>query len=725
MAPIAHSTLISMFSNRQLAAQENAKEDNRQLSDAIIGAIQTSKVQIDGQIAELSKVLKSTRLIDDQQLSDILEGRLRSNCNDFSHTVLELAENSNVRRATRLMLYSLDFPQRDHRYKKIPRAYQATFNWLFERDHGQAQPWADFVEWLAAEGNAERLYWITGKAGSGKSTLMRYLADDARTHSALQQWAGSRDLAVASCYFWNPGKEKLQKSLEGLLRTLLRDLLIKIPGIAGAINQWRWQSYEIGATQLPAWTQTELLSAFDTAISESRNFANVCLFIDGLDEFEGDDGARLEIISLLKQASESPNVKVCVSSRPWRIFEDAFETHPSLKLEDLTSGDIRNYVQDMLIDDRRFQNLQQVDPAGCHAVAQEIVTKAQGVFLWVSLVVQELLKGLRNEDRLSDLQRRLQEMPPGLEKYFAHMMGTLDIFYLEQAHQLCQVALQGSHSSSLLTYYFVHEEDPDHAMKLRIRALGAGELCGRLDFMERRLNTLCKGLLEVQKFPGQVTFFSHRVEFLHRTVRDFLQTDVLANMLMATREPFDVHMAICKAFLAEIKSLSFQKEDKETLFVLLDAFMEHARSWENIHGDSLTTLLDELDRTVQSQFEEYVRFGPLNSHWANYYRVKDANGENKFFPSDWDNTFLTLAMWWQLYHYVREKVVQYPELIRDKQGRALPDYLSFLEGLDQQDKTQLEELNELVKLASPQPTDRPRKFSVRRSFMKVFQKPST
>ena len=125
--------------------------------------------------------------------------------------------------------------------------------------------------------------------------------------------------------------------------------------------------------QLPAWTQTELLSAFDAAISESRKFANVCLFIDGLDEFEGDDGARLEIINLLKQVAESPNVKVCVSSRPWRIFGDAFDTHPSLKLEDLTSGDIRNYVQDMLINDRRFQKLQQVDPAGCHEIAQELV----------------------------------------------------------------------------------------------------------------------------------------------------------------------------------------------------------------------------------------------------------------------------------------------------------------------------------------------------------------
>ena len=673
----------------------------------------------------MSKVLNDTRSIDDDQLSNKLDEKLRKNCDDFSHTVLELAEKDNFRRATTLMTHSLDFPQRDHRYKKICKAHQATFNWLFERDNNKAQPWANFVEWLAAQGSAERLYWVAGKAGSGKSTLMRYIVDDARTQDILRQWAGSKDLAIASCFFWNPGKEKLQKSLEGLLRTLLRELLVQIPAIAHAINQWRWQSYEIGATQLPPWTQTELLSAFDAAITESRKFANVCLFIDGLDEFEGNDEARREIINILKQASKSPNVKVCVSSRPWRIFGNAFETHPSLKLEHLTSGDITNYIQDMLINDKGFQSLQQVEPAGCHEIVHELVTKAQGVFLWVYLVIRELIKGLENEDRLSDLQRRLQEMPPDLEDYFAHMMGTLDKFYLEQANQLCQVALQGNRSLSLLTYCFVHEEDPDYAMNLRIRALGDGELRDRLDFMERRLNTLCKGLLEVQRLPGPVTFFSHRVEFLHRTVRDFLQTGVLAQMLMDTREPFDVHIAMCKAFLAEIKGLRFEKEDKEPLFALLEAFMEHAQYWESMHDDCLTALVDELDRTIRTQFEEYVRFGPFNSHWVNHYAVRDVRGVNIFFPRDWDNTFLTLAMWWQLYHYVGEKIVQHPELCRDKQGRPLTDYISFLEDIDQQDKSQLAELKELVQLALLQQADPPRKPSVRMRLMKVFQKSST
>lgn len=76
----------------------------------------------------------------------------------------------------------------------------------------------------------------------------------------------------------------------------------------------------------------------------------------------------------------------------------------------------------------------------------------------------DLLQGLRNEDRIWDLRRRLEAMPADLGEYFAQMMSTLDKFYLEQAFQLFQVAVAASHEISLMTYSFLHEEDPDYAI---------------------------------------------------------------------------------------------------------------------------------------------------------------------------------------------------------------------------------------------------------------------
>ena len=711
------------LSDRQLAAQKAAGEVQVGLSRAIMETVRSSITQLREQVADVNTALKSLHSVDDQRISYSLDSGPKSNVSNFTQTLMKLAEEDTVRRATRMLLYSLDFPQRDHRYNKISIAHRNTFDWLFERDHSQQQPWPDFVDWLVSGEGSDSLYWITGKPGSGKSTLLRYLVDHNRTRQLLQQWAGSNELVIASGYFWNAGSERLQKSLDGLLRVLLRELLEQVPGLAPSLNKWRWQSYELGATGLPHWTQTELSIAFNAAMSESQKYANICLFIDGLDEFEGDDRAQQEVIDILMRASEFPNVKMCISSRPWRIFEEAFGAHPYLKLEDLTANDIKSYVQDQLISNERFQQLYLRQPSGCLHIAREVVEIAQGVFIWVTLVVRELLTGMRNEDRLIDLQKRLRSMPPDLGDFYAHIFRKLEPFYLEQANQLCQIALQGSSSSTLLTYCYVHEEDKDYAMKLSIEALSIEGLCEKLDYMERRLKTLSRGLLEVNRLPDSDIFFNRRVEFLHRTVRDYLRTETHAELLTVCHEPFNVNSALCEAFMAQIKSLPFAKENKDPLFGLLEACLEQAREYEDMHSYALTPLLDELDRTITVKFEEQISFGPLNSHWANYYRVLNTMKEDIFFPRDWNNSFLSIALWSRNYLYVKDKIIQQPELVSSKHGRAFADYPPFLKRSEEHDQSQLAEISQLIELAaSPSPAEDRRNRSFRRKLVRIFRK---
>jgi hypothetical protein len=50
-----------------------------------------------------------------------------------------------------------------------------------------------FYEWLRQDWD-ESLYWITGKAGAGKSTLMNVICQDGRRTELLKQWASNHDL---------------------------------------------------------------------------------------------------------------------------------------------------------------------------------------------------------------------------------------------------------------------------------------------------------------------------------------------------------------------------------------------------------------------------------------------------------------------------------------------------------------------------------------------------
>ena len=137
------------------------------------------------------------------------------------------------------LIERLCFTEIDDRYISIADAHRRTFEWAFrgpEREADQESSatanadvtksppqWDSFLQWMQ---QPDGLYWITGKPGSGKSTLMKFLYDDPRTHCELMKWAGKAEppLIMAGFFFWNSGTD-MQMSRMGMLRTLLHQIV--------------------------------------------------------------------------------------------------------------------------------------------------------------------------------------------------------------------------------------------------------------------------------------------------------------------------------------------------------------------------------------------------------------------------------------------------------------------------------------------------------------------
>jgi hypothetical protein len=68
------------------------------------------------------------------------------------------------------------------------------------------------------------------------------------------------------------------------------------------------------------------------------------------------------ISSSLSNQFLTAEVKLCVSRRPWNVFEDTFNIRLCLRLENLTYGDIRYYYSSSLSDNLGFATLQRGDP---------------------------------------------------------------------------------------------------------------------------------------------------------------------------------------------------------------------------------------------------------------------------------------------------------------------------------------------------------------------------
>ncbi|GAB1315850.1 hypothetical protein MFIFM68171_06060 [Madurella fahalii] len=284
------------------------------------------------------------------------------------------------------LLSNLRFPSQDNRVQTIPKAYERTFDWIFQEPcqlKEDAPMWSSFPNWL--EHDAENVFWITGKPGSGKSTMMKYLAQETRTTSYLNKWSSPWPALVVAFYSWNAGTE-LQKS-QGLLRTLLYQVIEKAPNLGPKLLPGRWAAIKIfgetAADQLPSWTWQELFESLTLLSSLNDRPFNLAVFVDGLDEFDGD---HVRLIDVIKLFHSRPGIKVCVSSRPWNDFRDAFADCPQVRMEMLTKQDMESFVRGKFEMNRAFTELQAVLPTDAQELLLGIVEKAKGVFLWVSVV---------------------------------------------------------------------------------------------------------------------------------------------------------------------------------------------------------------------------------------------------------------------------------------------------------------------------------------------------
>ncbi|KAK8121837.1 hypothetical protein PG984_010507 [Apiospora sp. TS-2023a] len=527
--------------------------------------------------------------------------------------------------AEQMILEQLWFSAINDRHDSIRDAHSNTMQWVFETSE-QHSP-ATFDEWLTSDDN---MYWISGKPGSGKSTLMKFLCDNSQSLEKLCTWAQSDKLVHASYFFWNAGKQKLQKSHGGLLRSLVYQVLRARPDLLPHAYPNTWRLYFPNEDTITihrpnpntagssiSLTVDNLLTVLREvceAIVDSRS--KICFFIDGLDEYYGEPSDMVELTRALRSI---PGVKMCLSSREWNEFEFEFGKDRTRKLymQDFNRGDIDTYVHDTFTKDDNYQDLEDRDTAG-KALLDEIVECANGVFLWVYLVVRSFREGLLNGDSIASLKRRLDSLPRDLNEYFERIIF-VDVaeFYRGQCAEMFSVTLEGAEDIPLIAYWFIDENDPNHILTMEAKPLSPQQINKRFKATKKRLNACCKGMLEVQKvapsseetsLPSSI-LFNWKVSFLHRTVRDFLLQDETQDVLRRWHSPsFSPHQSICQVILAQIKISPVEPEywdaNDSPIAQLYRIFNYHFKLFEHHllkhqgQQHALLALRDSLNKTL-------------------------------------------------------------------------------------------------------------------------------
>lgn len=375
------------------------------------------------------------------------------------------------------------------------------------------------------------VFFVSGKAGSGKSTLMKFLGHHSRVREQLESWSGDKKLVLVALFFWNSG-DKLQMSLEGFYRSLLFETLRQCPELVETVFPGDWGSRQADDLVVSQYRLPELTTAV-------RNLTRVtsfpkhrfCIFVDGLDEYEGDSLEHFNLARALKAWATSKDVKIFCAARPHIEFLDTF-TDPlrTVQLHELTREDIRHYVNQQL--EKELIESKSDEPLNEYRdLTDSIVSMADGVFLWARLVTRSVLEGIKHDDSKKALRERVEQAPKDLNKLFAKMLDTVGDVARRRSDAMLLITAQNPlwTTFNALVYSWLDDlEDEDFPFNRPADAYTDEEVETRHRAVRRQLVLLTKGLLEMREnnhSERRSLFFRYSVEFFHRSVRDYLKNE--------------------------------------------------------------------------------------------------------------------------------------------------------------------------------------------------------
>lgn len=543
------------------------------------------------------------------------------------------------------------------RLEEVAEAHQSTFQRIFERPADKS--WNCFTSWLT-DGNG--VYWVNGKAGPGKSTLMRYVYNHPKTRQELSKWAAPLPLGMVGAFFSNRGAKE-QRTQLGLLRALLSEVLSGSRDLIPVLLPWLYaRRFTQALDPLTPHPQEEplslssLMQAFTILVQQTKLPLKLCLFVDGLDEYEGDLG---KFVDMLQGLSRSHNVKICVSTQPSLVLEHAFSASPGLKLHHLTLNDMKSHVHKALAMSERYQQQAANEPHAASSLEEEIVTSADGVFLWVTLVIESLLSGFGDGD-ITYLRERLRMLPTDLDQLYNHIfMNRIDPVYVDDASKMFKIMQVTSQSElSILGFALTDETYYEKAISSSVRPWKEDEVLTACQKMQERMRFRCAGLIEVS---GRVTEGLYgpssseangKVQYLHRTIKDFLEKSEVHHLIASRikKLQFDANISLLQSALLRLKTISKHQEP----WTLAREAMQYA-SLAELKNDADMALVHELGRTIKA----YRRTSP------------------NFYPEKWSESFLAVAVQYNLWPYV-EKQLGSQELL--KQGVTVRTLLAYALG---------------------------------------------
>ena len=439
---------------------------------------------------------------------------------------------------------------------------------------------------------------------------MKFAKDHPLTRNLLEQYHPGH--WVVAAYFFHDRGTEVQKSISGFLREILYQILRQRRQIFPLIyplfhsnqssSSTRSVRLEEGKENISNrnddeirynWNPSVLQDALFSIACNSAVDVNLCIFVDALDEH---DGNHRELLSTLDRLTRLTNnyffrLRLCLAGRQENIFKDAFRDCPGFSIHERTTGDIRRYTEGR-IQDVMSGILTKDGELALSSLIEDVIDKAEGVFLWVRLVNDELIEGLCEGDSVEELKDLLSGIPNELGELYTRALRRpnrtqprvpaktkYERYVMFQIVKCCRVPFS--------TYQLLG------ATLFLTTGRGTYPELQRLssDQMEHRLYSRSAGLLDA---PSRY-MDSDYVQFIHQTVKEYITTGEGSTIIFQDigDEPQDSgYMFILRYLVYLLVTFDQSNRDFDAERFATRNFAHYARMVEQYQSQSASKVLE-------------------------------------------------------------------------------------------------------------------------------------
>jgi hypothetical protein len=297
---------------------------------------------------------------------------------------------------------------------------------------------------------------------------------------------------------------RLQSSRSGLIRTILHSISTDCPSLIPLLFPEEW-THSARDPDL-VFVDDRLNKAFETLKSSPLVYKahRIAIFIDGLDEISDEYCRPPQLVEELRRWAVGNSVKICASSRVVPVIDNRLRQFPSLKLHTVNQGGIARFARDILAAEMEF-----LEDAGAQEtmerLVRHVIDNSNGAFLWVSLILRDLVVGLNNANSLETLYNKTTSLPRDLDHLYNDLLLSMHRNDENQAYRFLSLALVSPQPCPLIQFSFLRDwvdrtDLPDQALP----PLSSDKLKQCLATARRQVAGDCLGLLEIVDDPSQV-----------------------------------------------------------------------------------------------------------------------------------------------------------------------------------------------------------------------------